>query len=320
MAESQNLSKVVFLPDQEEVLIEEVRNNPVLYDLSKTSHKDIILKDEIWKDISIKVGRSIDDCKRRWKNIKDTYNRNKRKLGTGSASSSKKKWILADRVSFLNSVNNERSSTSNIDTPLNEDGSVGTDDEIDIDDSNKDDVDLPGCSFAGNRARSKTDKLAAILAKKTQDRNMIIQSIQQQNEQLLNANKNEEDDIDLFFKSIALTVKKLPTMGINEAKIKTLMFINELQEKYANPPQISAPSFFPIQNFQQNQQHYYGVPNTQNISPISYSDSDRSQTSSSTISYTTAINPQAIAPSHLTFSPQNDLESTSSPAYFNNSK
>jgi len=58
MAESQNLAKVVFLPDQEEVLIEEVRNNPLLYDLSKTSHKDIILKDEILKDISIKVGRS----------------------------------------------------------------------------------------------------------------------------------------------------------------------------------------------------------------------------------------------------------------------
>ncbi|KAF0718473.1 Uncharacterized protein FWK35_00024861, partial [Aphis craccivora] len=113
---------------------------------------------------------SVDDCKKRWKNIKDTFNRNKRKLGTGSASSSKKKWILADRVSFLNSVDNERSSTSNIDTPQDEDVSVGTDDEIDVDDSNKDqddnDVSLPGCSFAGNRARSKTDKLAAILAKK----------------------------------------------------------------------------------------------------------------------------------------------------------
>lgn len=58
MAESQNISKVVFMPDQEEKLIEEVRNNPELYDLSKPSHKDIILKDDIWKNISLKVGRS----------------------------------------------------------------------------------------------------------------------------------------------------------------------------------------------------------------------------------------------------------------------
>ncbi|XP_022161884.1 uncharacterized protein LOC111027775 [Myzus persicae] len=256
MAESQNISKVVFMPDQEEKLIEEVRNNSELYDLSKPSHKDIILKDDIWKNISLKVGRSVDDCKRRWKNIKDTYNRNKRKLGTGSAASSKKKWILADRVSFLNSVDNERNSTSNIDTPLDDDVSVDTDDEIDVDNSNKDDnVELPTCSFA----------------------------------------------------------------GINEAKMKTLMLVNELQERYANPPQITTPSFFPIQNFQQNQQHYYGVSNPQNISPISYSDSDRSQTSSSAISYPTSINPQTIAPSHMTFSPTNDFESTSSPAYFNNS-
>ncbi|KAL4153172.1 hypothetical protein QTP88_001005 [Uroleucon formosanum] len=147
------------MPDQEEKLIEEVRNNPELYDLSKPSHKDIILKDDIWKNISLKVGRS------------------------------------------------------------DEDVSVGTDDEIDVDDSNKDDnVELPTCSFAGNRVRSKSDKLAAILAKKTEDRNIIIQSFQRQNEQLLNANKNQEDDTDLFYKSIAITVKKLPTKGINEAK------------------------------------------------------------------------------------------------------
>lgn len=111
-------------------------------------------------------------------------------------------------------------------------------------------------------------------------------------------------------------MKKLPTKGINEAKIKTLMFINELQEKYSNPPQIATSGFFPIQNFQQNQQHYYGVSNPQYISPISYSDSDRSQTHA--ISYSTMINPQTTVPPHLTFSPTNDFESTSSPAYYNN--
>jgi len=33
------------------------------------------------------------------------------------------------------------------------------------------------------------------------------------------------------------------------------MLINELREKYANPPQITPRGFFPVQNFQQNQQH-----------------------------------------------------------------
>jgi len=32
----------------------------------------------------------------------------------------------------------------------------------------------------------------------------------------------EEDDIDLFYKSIAMTVKKMPPQAIKEAKLKTL--------------------------------------------------------------------------------------------------
>lgn len=155
-----------------------------------------------------------------------------------------------------------------------------------------------------------------ILAKKTQDRNMLIQSLQRQNEQLLNAKKNEEDDINLFFKRIAITVNKLPTTGINEAKVKTLMLINSLQEKYADPPQITS-GFFPIQNFQQNHKDYYRTSNPQNMSPISYSDSDRSQTPSSAISHSTAINSHTTL-SHMTFSPTNDFQNTSSQTHFNN--
>lgn len=55
MAESQNFAKVVFLRNQEEILIEEVHNNPVIYDLSKSNHKDIILKDDFRKKSRILV-------------------------------------------------------------------------------------------------------------------------------------------------------------------------------------------------------------------------------------------------------------------------
>ncbi|XP_025191585.1 transcription factor Adf-1-like [Melanaphis sacchari] len=107
------MSKVIFLPEHEEILIESVRKNPILYDSADSKHKDIILKDEIWKDIGLKIGKSGDECKKRWKNIRDTYNRNKRKLGTGSARTSKKKWPLAAHISFLDGVECERSSSSN---------------------------------------------------------------------------------------------------------------------------------------------------------------------------------------------------------------
>lgn len=50
-----------------------------------------------------------EDCKKRWRNIRDTYMRNKKKLGTGSAATlAKKKWPLAGRVAFLDHVEYER--------------------------------------------------------------------------------------------------------------------------------------------------------------------------------------------------------------------
>ena len=50
----------------------------------------------------------VEDCKKRWKNVRDSYNRNKRKLGTGSERSLRKKWPLAAHVSFLDKVQHER--------------------------------------------------------------------------------------------------------------------------------------------------------------------------------------------------------------------
>lgn len=52
-----------------------------------------------------------DNCKKRWRSIRDTYKRLKRegKLGTGSAASAKsQKWQLASYLSFLDTVPEEK--------------------------------------------------------------------------------------------------------------------------------------------------------------------------------------------------------------------
>lgn len=40
--------------------------------------------------------------------------------------------------------------------------------------------------------------------------------------------------MDLFFKSISTTVKKLPRHAINEAKMQILSLVNQLEDKYCN--------------------------------------------------------------------------------------
>lgn len=80
------------------------------------------------------------------------------------------------------------------------------------------------------RMKSKHDKLNYI--KRSNDRTDIINSIQSQNEYLL-ARGNNVDDVDVFFKSIAMTVKKFPPKGIIEAKLQALTLVSNLEEKYS---------------------------------------------------------------------------------------
>lgn len=60
----------------------------------------------------------VDETKKRWKNIRDSYSRNKRKPGTGSAGSSKKKWSLAIHLTFLDQVEYEREYVLKLELPI----------------------------------------------------------------------------------------------------------------------------------------------------------------------------------------------------------
>lgn len=95
--------------------------------------------------------------------------------------------------------------------------------------------DFPSSSYAGKRIRSKEDKISIILAKRSKDTKDTILSIQEQNKLLATSMKNlcEEDDIDIFFKSIAMMVKKMPPQAVKEAKHKTLALITEIDDKYS---------------------------------------------------------------------------------------
>ena len=54
----ENMSKIIFLPSEDEVLVQEVQNNPVLYNIAEANYKNNVMKDDIQKNISIKIGKS----------------------------------------------------------------------------------------------------------------------------------------------------------------------------------------------------------------------------------------------------------------------
>jgi len=63
------------------------------------------------------------------------------------------------------------------------------------------------------------------------DRTAIINSLQAQNEPILSRDSST-DEIDLFFRSIAISVNKLPPRGKTEAKLSILSLVAQLEDKY----------------------------------------------------------------------------------------
>lgn len=51
-------STLVFSASEDEILIQEIQKNSVLYNIGDKNYKNILLKDNIWKDISLKLGKS----------------------------------------------------------------------------------------------------------------------------------------------------------------------------------------------------------------------------------------------------------------------
>lgn len=84
------------------------------------------------------------------------------------------------------------------------------------------------------RGNSKTKIRSDEFTKRSEERNLLIKKIQEQNEKLLKREADNFDEIDMFFKTLAMMVKKFPNAGKIEAKVKMFSLITELEQKYSN--------------------------------------------------------------------------------------
>jgi len=95
---------------------------------------------------------------------------------------------------------------------------------------------LPSSSYARKRSRSKEDTISVILVKRLKNTNDTLLSIlQEQNKLLAKTMKTvwEEDHVDMFYKSIAMSVKKMSPQEINQAKLNTLTGVSAVGDKFS---------------------------------------------------------------------------------------
>ncbi|XP_026807187.1 uncharacterized protein LOC113549885 [Rhopalosiphum maidis] len=185
--------------------------------------------------MSIDVNKSVKDT---LKTIVSSYSENKRKLDTEYAAPDKKKiLLLAPHLSFLEEMLNKRKATSNLDhrniNSQNEDTEV-----MNIVDNGVENNLLPNTSSQTTIYKKKNDQLHNSFEKKPKEQ-QTFETITSQNENIF-LKRDECDDIDHFFKSLSLSIKKLPSKGISEAKLKMLSTFMEIEDKYTDYPSTSA--------------------------------------------------------------------------------
>ncbi|XP_064082574.1 uncharacterized protein LOC135198679 [Macrobrachium nipponense] len=254
-----------FSLDEDRLLIQNVEQYQAIYNTLSPDYREQSAKDDAWKQVSGRVGRSVEDCKWRWKNIRDTYGKRKKMSKTDRRA--KKKWHLETMMRFLDSVQYGRKSKNHSSSGMSE----GIIDIIDTAISSAYEA-KPNAACPGNKdspknvqratipptspmdttppledaKRTRTLKKNAVkdtemedLAETPKEQSRQSQTTEQTATLTSNVAGTHDDHVDLFFKSVAMSVKVLPRHLIGQAKLRTIQMLIELETESSTVSHVS---------------------------------------------------------------------------------
>ncbi|KAG6453219.1 transcription factor Adf-1 [Manduca sexta] len=221
------MADLKFSVEEEDLLIHLIEEKRCLYDPECESYKDCFIRDNIWSAIAKQLHKTDEECRKRWKHIRDAYNRFKRKRRSGTGTRTKNsKWNFYKRLGFLEKIPldiniegvvNDNSDSEQVSSPslsgLSK-STAGPDQQIENDDDQAS-IDnsssivatpLPSATeepHLAQRKKRKFDELLQIMKTREENRVNLVKELSQRRE--------ESDDDDYTFSNHIRTVlKKLP--------------------------------------------------------------------------------------------------------------
>ncbi|GFV81207.1 uncharacterized protein TNCV_4772351 [Trichonephila clavipes] len=106
-------SNIFWTPEEDEILIDFVRNHDVLYNIRHPDYRKGQTKQHLWESIGTSLEKSGSDCCKRWGYVRDYYIRRRGKPGSGSSGIAAK--TRSELMSFLDSfAASQRPTTTNV--------------------------------------------------------------------------------------------------------------------------------------------------------------------------------------------------------------
>lgn len=217
-----------FSAAEDEQLIKIVSGFPILWNIHCQDYKNSGKKDLLWANVGKMMNKRKDVCQRRWRSIRDHYRR-QFNLPAGSGVK-KKRAFYWDRLTFLDSVQDETDNVSNV--PSEEVQLAEESNEADP----ITDVDTSGVSSKPELQPSPNTSATLSPSKKRRENDSPLKYSDGKQDRAHTCFRElvqdpQEDEIDMFFRTMAMTVKKFPPRLVTETKLKVFQTVADMEIK-----------------------------------------------------------------------------------------
>ncbi|KAF2903301.1 hypothetical protein ILUMI_02890 [Ignelater luminosus] len=227
-----------FTACEDHKLVECMSQHPSIYDARNSGFKqeDKVARYNLWTQVAEEVGRTVPDCKRRWRHIRDTFIKHQRAMKQRPGW--KPRWSLLRRLDFLKSASTSRRKENCLDRDKNslqneinlfQDGNGQSIEhlftlttEISEEDENRE----RNCKFLTTHCPN--GKAINSLKRKSDEQSQEVETLKRRKEV---PKDDSSDPVLIFFRSMALTVRNLEPDLIVEAKSRILAIVSELEMK-----------------------------------------------------------------------------------------
>ncbi len=97
-----------------EDLIEAIKQYPNLWEKGTSEYRDSEMSKNSWDAVSAIVGKSIDECKTRWRTLRDSYRKvSKEYIPSGSGRRKRKSFAYSEVMSFLSQSQKKPKTSTN---------------------------------------------------------------------------------------------------------------------------------------------------------------------------------------------------------------